>query len=80
MQLAEAPLLPVDPKVWADTFIGVDQDSSSMTDLITGRTISDAGGRIALAEAFAHLPVAMLHNAARISSRPISYNSIEVLS
>jgi (1->4)-alpha-D-glucan 1-alpha-D-glucosylmutase len=64
MQLAEAPPLPVDPKVWVDTFIELGPDSSSsLTDLVTGRAISTAGGRVALDEAFAQMPVAMLHNA-----------------
>ena len=63
MQLAEAPPLPVDPKAWADTFIEMEPGSSStMTDLITGRVISNAGGRLAVADAFAQMPVAMLHD------------------
>ena len=63
MQLSEAPPLPVDPNAWADTFIELEPgSSSSMTDLITGRSISISGGRLALSEAFAQMPVAMLHD------------------
>ncbi|HXN84863.1 MAG TPA: hypothetical protein VN867_02280, partial [Candidatus Binataceae bacterium] len=62
MQLPEAPPLPVDPAAWKDTFIELDDASSSLTDVITGRAISTAGGRIALDEAFAQLPVAMLQD------------------
>ncbi len=62
-QLPEASPLPVDPKVWVDTFIEFDAVStSSMTDLITGGTISVAGGRLRVDEAFAQMPVAMLHD------------------
>jgi (1->4)-alpha-D-glucan 1-alpha-D-glucosylmutase len=62
MQLPEAAPLPVDPKVWADTFIAVEPNSLSMTDLITGRAIPIVGGQLALSEAFAQMPVAMLHD------------------
>jgi (1->4)-alpha-D-glucan 1-alpha-D-glucosylmutase len=62
MQMPEAPPLPVDPATWKDTFIELDNASSSMTDVITGRAISAAGRRIALDEAFAQIPVAMLHD------------------
>ena len=63
MQLPEAPPLPVDPSLWIDTFIELGPDSSSsLTDVVTGRTIPITGGRIALADAFAQLPVAMLHD------------------
>jgi (1->4)-alpha-D-glucan 1-alpha-D-glucosylmutase len=63
MQLPEAPPLPVDPIAWADTFIKLEPGSSSlMTDLITGRSISIVGGRLALSEAFAQMPVAMLRD------------------
>jgi (1->4)-alpha-D-glucan 1-alpha-D-glucosylmutase len=63
MQLREAPPLPVDPEVWADTFIELEPgSSSSMTDVITGRTISIGGGRIRVAEAFAQMPMTMLHD------------------
>ncbi len=63
MQLAEAPPLPVDPEAWADTFIELEPGSSlKMTELITGREISIAGGRIAVADAFAQMTVAMLHD------------------
>ena len=63
MNLAEAPPLPVDPNAWAGTFVELESDSStSMTELISGRAISIARGRIAADEAFAKLPVAMLHD------------------
>ena len=63
MQLAAAPPLPVDPAVWAGTFIEVGADaSSSMTDVITGRSISIVSGRLAVGEAFAQMPVAMLYD------------------
>jgi len=61
MQLPEAPPLPVDPGVWKDTFIELEAESP-LIDVITGRAISIAGGRIALDEAFAQMPVAMLHD------------------
>jgi len=61
--LSEAPPLPVDPKAWADTFIEFEAGSpSAMTDLITGRSISSIGGRLAVGEAFAQMPVAMLRD------------------
>ena len=63
MQLPEAPPLPVDPAVWADTFIDLEAGSPSMlTELMTGRSISIVGGRLALGEAFAQMPVAMLRD------------------
>ena len=63
MQLPEAPPLPVDPNAWADAFIELTPGpSSSMTNLITGRSISIEGGRLAISEAFAEVPVAMLHD------------------
>ena len=63
MQLPEAPPLPVDPKAWADTLIELEPGSpSSMTDLITGVSIAIVGGRLALEEVFAQMPVAMLHD------------------
>ncbi len=62
-QLAEASTRPVDPEAWADTFIDLTPGASaSMTDVITGRSISLEGGRLAISEAFAELPVAMLHD------------------
>ncbi len=61
MQLPEASPLPVDPQVWANTFIELEPGSSaSMRDVITGRTISIAGGRLRVDEAFAQMPVTML--------------------
>jgi (1->4)-alpha-D-glucan 1-alpha-D-glucosylmutase len=63
MQLPEAPALPVDPKAWAETSVEVEPgSSSSMTDVITGRSISIVGGRLALGDAFAQMPIAMLHD------------------
>ncbi len=63
MQLSAAPPLPVDPNAWTDTFIELEPGpSSSMTDLITGRSISISGGRLALSEVFAQIPAAMLHD------------------
>ncbi len=63
MNLPEAPPLPVDPNVWAGTFVELQNDSStSMKELITGRAISLARGRIAVDDAFAQLPVAMLYD------------------
>jgi (1->4)-alpha-D-glucan 1-alpha-D-glucosylmutase len=63
VQLPESPPLPVDPKAWVDTFIELEQGaSSSVTDLITGRSVSIAAGRIAIDQAFAQMPVAMLHD------------------
>jgi hypothetical protein len=63
MQLAQAPPLPVDPAVWADTFVEVGAGASaSMTDVITGRSISIGAGRLAVGEAFAQMPVAMLYD------------------
>ncbi len=62
-QLPEAPPLPVDPALWADTFIELEPAaSSSMTDRITGRSVSINDGRLPLGEAFALMPVAMLHD------------------
>ena len=61
--LPEAPPLPVDPNVWAGHLRRTWNDSStSMKDLITGRAISIARGRIAVDDAFAQLPVAMLYD------------------
>ena len=63
MQLPEAAPLPVDPRAWKDTFIQLESGSpSSMTEVVTGRAISIAGDRIALEQAFAQMPVAMLHD------------------
>jgi (1->4)-alpha-D-glucan 1-alpha-D-glucosylmutase len=63
MQLPEAPPLPVDPNAWADTFIQLEAGSLSLvTDLITSRSIPIVGGRLALGDVFAQMPVAMLHD------------------
>jgi len=63
MSLPKAPPLPVDPNVWRGTFVeSGEQSSRAMTDLITGQTISLAGGRVTLEEAFAQMPIAMLHD------------------
>jgi (1->4)-alpha-D-glucan 1-alpha-D-glucosylmutase len=63
MQLPEAPPLPVNPDVWAETFIELDPGAPvSMMEVITGRSISIVDGRLAVREAFAQLPAAMLHH------------------
>jgi (1->4)-alpha-D-glucan 1-alpha-D-glucosylmutase len=62
MGLPEAPSLPVDPNVWAETFVILDEGSpSKLTDVFTGASISIDRGRIALTDAFAQMPVAMFH-------------------
>jgi len=62
MNLPAAAPLPVDPNVWRGTFVEFQDDSrKSMTDLVTGRAIS-TDRRIAVDEAFARIPVAMLHD------------------
>jgi (1->4)-alpha-D-glucan 1-alpha-D-glucosylmutase len=63
MNLPEAPPLPVDPNVWKETFVILDEGSpSKVTDIFTGASISIERGRIVLSEAFAQMPVAMLHS------------------
>ena len=62
MSLPEAPPLPVDPNVWKETFVILDQGwPSKVTDFFTGASISIERGSIALTDAFAQMPVAMLH-------------------
>jgi (1->4)-alpha-D-glucan 1-alpha-D-glucosylmutase len=63
MQLPDAPPLPVGPHAWAGTLIKLEPGSPSwMIDLITVGSIPIIGGRLALGEAFAQMPVAMLHD------------------
>jgi len=63
MNLPEAPPLPVDPNVWKETFVILDAGSPSrVTDIFTGASIAVERGRIILGEAFAQMPVALLHS------------------
>ncbi|HLX37130.1 MAG TPA: hypothetical protein VKR29_04990, partial [Candidatus Binataceae bacterium] len=62
MSLPAAEGQPVDPNAWRGTFVEPEGNwPASMTDRITGRTIS-TDRPIAVDEAFAQLPVALLHN------------------
>jgi (1->4)-alpha-D-glucan 1-alpha-D-glucosylmutase len=52
---------PVGADTWANTAVVLPSAAGpSLTDVLTGRAVSPASGRIALAEAFATLPVALL--------------------
>ncbi|MCW5642501.1 MAG: malto-oligosyltrehalose synthase [Rhodoferax sp.] len=52
-------VLPVGTDVWTDTGVELDlPDGTRMTDTLTGRTIEVQAGRIGVAQAFAHFPMA----------------------
>ncbi|MCB2030539.1 MAG: malto-oligosyltrehalose synthase, partial [Rhodoferax sp.] len=52
-------VLPVGTDVWSDTGVELDlPDGTRMTDTLTGRTIEVQAGRIGVAQAFAHFPMA----------------------
>ena len=62
MSLPEAEGRPVDPNAWRGTFVELEGNwPASMTDRISGRTIS-TDRPIEVEEAFAQLPLALLHN------------------
>ena len=61
--LPEAPPLPVDPKVWTDTFVSVGDGDARFTNVFSGATIRVVKGSLALEEVFAQMPVALLESA-----------------
>ena len=58
-----APLAFMRGRTLNDSFVILDEGSpSKVTDIFTGASISIERGRIVLSEAFAQMPVAMLHS------------------
>lgn len=58
---AGAGVPPLGPAVWADTSVAVGlPHGTRLTDVLTGKSLAVEHGRIALGEAFAHLPTAAL--------------------
>lgn len=58
--LEQRPVVPVGAAIWTDTCVGLDlPDGTSLTDMLTGRTIEVRQGRLALADAFCELPLAV---------------------
>jgi (1->4)-alpha-D-glucan 1-alpha-D-glucosylmutase len=60
MHLAQAHPLPVDPRTWIDTTVGVGADHARFRNVFNGATIVAAKGSLRMEDVFAQMPVALL--------------------